>query len=99
MRRATRRATMRRAMAGIDRGGPAPHPPHIMRRIHGTCVLLSGLGVLLRGPSGSGKSDLALRLIDGGARLVADDQVELIPAEGRLLARAPEALQIGRAQV
>lgn len=63
-----------------------------MQRIHGTCVLLSGLGVLLRGPSGSGKSDLALRLIDGGARLVADDQVELDRDGDMLRARAPRAL-------
>ena len=64
-----------------------------MMRIYGTCVALSGLGVLLRGPSGSGKSDLALRLIDGGARLVADDQVELaLDAAGRVMARAPRAL-------
>ena len=34
----------------------------------------SGTGVVLLGPSGTGKSDLALRLIDGGARLVADDR-------------------------
>jgi HPr kinase/phosphorylase len=63
-----------------------------MQRIHGTCVLLSGLGVLLRGPSGSGKSDLALRLIDGGARLVADDQVELDRDGDVLRARAPRPL-------
>ncbi|WP_323378493.1 HPr kinase/phosphorylase [Skermanella mucosa] len=61
--------------------------------IYGTCVALSGFGVLLRGPSGSGKSDLALRLIDGGARLVADDQVELsLDAAGRVMARAPKPL-------
>ena len=64
-----------------------------MLRIYGTCVALSGLGVLLRGPSGSGKSDLALRLIDGGAKLVADDQVELaLDAAGRVMARAPATL-------
>jgi HPr kinase/phosphorylase len=64
-----------------------------MLRIHGTCVALSGLGVLLRGPSGSGKSDLALRLIDGGAKLVADDQVELtLDAAGRVMARPPRSL-------
>ncbi|WP_246149140.1 HPr kinase/phosphorylase [Skermanella pratensis] len=45
------------------------------------------------GPSGSGKSDLALRLIDGGGRLVADDQVELsLDAAGRVMARAPKPL-------
>ncbi len=48
-----------------------------MIRVHGTAVALDGEGVLLRGPSGCGKSDLALRLIDQGARLVADDQTEL----------------------
>lgn len=44
-----------------------------MMMIHATCVSLNGHGVLLRGPSGSGKSDLALRLIDDGAILVGDD--------------------------
>ncbi|WP_448208366.1 HPr kinase/phosphorylase [Azospirillum sp. sgz302134] len=63
-----------------------------MVTIHGTCVLLSGIGVLLRGPSGSGKSDLALRLIDGGAKLIADDRVELRMDQGRLMATAPAAL-------
>jgi serine kinase of HPr protein (carbohydrate metabolism regulator) len=48
-----------------------------MIRVHGTSVALGGAGVLLRGPSGSGKSDLALRLIDEGGALVADDQTEL----------------------
>ena len=43
--------------------------------LHASCVELSGTGVVLVGPSGSGKSDLALRLIDGGAQLVADDRV------------------------
>ncbi|NQU71988.1 MAG: hypothetical protein HQ514_15650 [Rhodospirillales bacterium] len=47
------------------------------KSIHGVCVEIDGKGILLLGPSGSGKSDLALRLIDGGARLVADDQVAL----------------------
>ena len=42
-----------------------------MTLIHGTCVALDGVAVLLRGPPGSGKSDLALRLIDGGGRLMA----------------------------
>lgn len=44
-----------------------------METFHGTCIAINGLGVLLRGPSGSGKSDLALRLIDGGAQLIGDD--------------------------
>jgi serine kinase of HPr protein (carbohydrate metabolism regulator) len=44
-----------------------------MSLIHATCVALDGVGVVIRGASGAGKSDLALRLIDGGAELVADD--------------------------
>ena len=43
--------------------------------LHATAVAINGLGILLSGPSGSGKSDLALRLIDRGAILVSDDGV------------------------
>ncbi len=46
-------------------------------RIDGVGVAIDGKAVLLRGPSGSGRSDLALRLIDEGAELVSDEQVEL----------------------
>ncbi len=64
--------------------------------LHATAVQLDTpdgpVGVLLRGPSGSGKSDLALRLIDAGARLVADDQSRLIARGGRLFASAPAEL-------
>ena len=44
-------------------------------KVHGTSVSIDGDGVLFRGPSGSGKSDLALRVIYHGGQLVADDQV------------------------
>jgi len=60
--------------------------------IHATGVAIDGCAVLLRGPSGAGKSDLALRLIDAGARLVADDQCELRRAGNTILVRAPAAL-------
>ena len=49
--------------------------------IHGTCVTLKGKAVLLRGEPGIGKSSLALDLIDRGAPLVADDQVNIIIKE------------------
>ena len=49
-------------------------------------------GVLIEGPSGSGKSDLALRALDQGFRLVADDRVLVWACEGRLYGRAPETL-------
>ena len=60
--------------------------------LHATCVLIKDTGVLLRGPSGSGKSDLALRLIDQGAVLVADDRVLLRREGGQLLADPPDSL-------
>ncbi|WP_242146302.1 HPr kinase/phosphorylase [Sphingomonas sp. BAUL-RG-20F-R05-02] len=63
-----------------------------MTRVHGTCVAIDGRGVLLLGASGSGKSDLALRLIDRGAVLVSDDQTELSTAHGLLFASAPATI-------
>lgn len=60
--------------------------------IHATCLVVEKKGVLLLGKSGAGKSDLALRLIDEGARLVADDRVELYFDRGRLKARAPKPI-------
>lgn len=66
--------------------------------VHGTTVALEGAGLLLRGPSGSGKSDLALRLIDGGARLVADDQTELTRVADGVIARSPASIA-GRMEV
>ncbi|GAB6052246.1 HPr kinase/phosphatase C-terminal domain-containing protein [Magnetospira thiophila] len=62
------------------------------QQIHGTCVRIGGCGVLLRGPSGSGKSDLALRLIVDGAQLVADDRTELGLRDDQLWASSPPAL-------
>jgi HPr kinase/phosphorylase len=60
--------------------------------LHASCVDLSGIGVVLLGPPGCGKSDLALRLIDGGARLVADDRLAIERSGNRLIAHAPEAI-------
>lgn len=60
--------------------------------LHATCVGIGGRGVLIAGPSGSGKSDLALRLIDRGAMLVADDQVILTAIDSRLLAAVPQTI-------
>ncbi len=63
-----------------------------MEQIHATAIDIDGDGVLLRGPSGCGKSDLALRLIDAGARLVADDRTDLTLSDGRVFASAPVEL-------
>jgi serine kinase of HPr protein (carbohydrate metabolism regulator) len=57
--------------------------------LHASCVAIGGRAVLIEGPSGSGKSDLALRLIDRGARLVSDDYTILVREGGGLKACAP----------
>jgi HPr kinase/phosphorylase len=61
-------------------------------RLHATCVAIDGRAVLLLGPSGSGKSDLALRLIDRGAVLVSDDQTDLAATDGTVFASAPNTI-------
>ena len=50
-------------------------------------------GVMIEGPSGSGKSDLAFRALSEGFRLVADDRVVVWASEGRLYGRAPDTLR------
>jgi len=60
--------------------------------IHASCVAIGGKGILLLGDSGAGKSDLALRLIDGGAKLVADDRCDLFVRAGKLRAAAPASI-------
>lgn len=67
-------------------------------QVHATTVEMSGVAVLLRGRSGAGKSDLALRLIDAGARLVADDLTVLARRGGALWAAAPVVIS-GRIEV
>jgi HPr kinase/phosphorylase len=75
--------------------------------VHGTCVALGRSAALLRGPSGSGKSDLALRFLFLARRgpaalepptLIADDQVRLTRNGSRLLVKAPESIR-GRIEV
>jgi serine kinase of HPr protein (carbohydrate metabolism regulator) len=60
--------------------------------IHAGCVAIDGRGVLIAGASGRGKSDLALRLIDRGARLVSDDYTLLQDMRGRLVASSPPTI-------
>ena len=60
---------------------------------HGALVEVRGVGVLLLGPSGIGKSECALELVARGSRLVADDVVRLRADGGRLLGTAPELIR------
>jgi serine kinase of HPr protein (carbohydrate metabolism regulator) len=66
------------------------NPPRLSSEtVHASTVALDGRAVLITGPSGSGKSDLALRLLDQGFTLVSDDQTILRRNGERLLASAP----------
>ncbi len=76
--------------------------PDAAELVHGTCVALGRSAALLRGPSGSGKSDLALRFLFLARRgpaalepptLVADDQVRIRREGDRLLVEAPATLR------
>ena len=60
--------------------------------LHASTVALEGRAVLISGPSGSGKSDLALRLLDRGFTLVSDDQTIVRRNGGRLIASAPPTI-------
>ena len=58
--------------------------------LHGCMVDMRGVGVLILGKSGSGKSETAIGLIERGASLVADDMVRIKRVGGELVASAPD---------
>jgi serine kinase of HPr protein (carbohydrate metabolism regulator) len=60
---------------------------------HASTVAVDGRAVLISGPSGSGKSDLALRLLDRGFTLVSDDQTIVRRDGNRLVASAPPTIK------
>lgn len=61
--------------------------------LHASCVASDGRAVLISGPSGSGKSDLALRLLDRGFTLVSDDRTIVRKDGSRLIASAPDTIK------
>lgn len=61
--------------------------------VHGVLVDINGIGVLITGQSGVGKSETALELVKRGHRLVADDCVEIRQEDDRLFGTAPELIQ------
>jgi serine kinase of HPr protein (carbohydrate metabolism regulator) len=66
--------------------------PKVDANVHATCIAIGARGVLLLAKSGAGKSDVALQLIDRGAKLVADDRTILSARKGALQARAPATI-------
>lgn len=80
--------------------------PAALERVHGTAIAVDGAAILIRGPSGSGKSDLALRCLTAGisdlvpraAQLVADDQVDLTLNGGDISVSAPSTI-VGKLEV
>lgn len=60
--------------------------------VHATAVDLNGHVLLLRGESGAGKSDLALRLLSSGAKLIGDDYIHLTARKGQVYAAAAPEL-------
>lgn len=61
--------------------------------VHGVLVEVYGLGILITGESGVGKSETALELVKRGHRLVADDVVEIKKVDGGLRGQAPEIVR------
>lgn len=70
-----------------DTADPAP------QIVHGTCVAVDDRAVLIQGPSGTGKSALALQMMGMGAGLVADDRTRLRRSGEALIADAPPAIR------
>lgn len=66
--------------------------------IHAVAVAIDGKGVLITGKSGSGKSDLALRLVDRGAKLISDDRV-ILRQVGRHISMTPPDEIAGKIEV
>jgi len=76
----------------MNQHSPAPGPRLSAETVHASTVASNGRAVLITGPSGSGKSDLALRLLDRGFTLVSDDQTVVKKDGNRLLASAPPTI-------
>jgi serine kinase of HPr protein (carbohydrate metabolism regulator) len=61
--------------------------------LHASTVAMDGRAVLISGPSGSGKSDLALRMLDKGFILVSDDRTIIRKEGAKLVASPPETIK------
>ncbi|MEM6603641.1 MAG: HPr kinase/phosphatase C-terminal domain-containing protein [Pseudomonadota bacterium] len=67
---------------------------NFLENIHANLFTFEGVGFLLRGPSGSGKSDLTLRVLDEGGALVSDDRTDIFADnDNKIYGQPPEALK------
>jgi len=76
----------------MNQMNPERGPRLSAETVHASTVARDGRAVLITGPSGSGKSDLALRLLDRGFTLVSDDQTIVKKDGKRLVASAPSTI-------
>ena len=76
----------------MNRPAAIPESRLSAETVHASTVATEGRAVLITGPSGSGKSDLALRLLDRGFTLVSDDQTVVRKVGERLIASAPATI-------
>jgi serine kinase of HPr protein (carbohydrate metabolism regulator) len=76
----------------MNQHSPARGPRLSAETLHASTVAIDSRAVLITGPSGSGKSDLALRLLDRGFTLVSDDQTIVKRSGDRLIATAPPTI-------
>jgi serine kinase of HPr protein (carbohydrate metabolism regulator) len=76
----------------MNQMNPERGPRLSAETVHASTVARDGRAVLITGPSGSGKSDLALRLLDRGFTLVSDDQTIVKKDGNRLVASAPPTI-------
>lgn len=66
----------------------------MIQNIHATCIQIKSKGILFIGDSGSGKSDIALRLINlFSAKLVSDDRTDVFVDSKKIKAKAPDILK------
>jgi serine kinase of HPr protein (carbohydrate metabolism regulator) len=77
---------------------PAAGPRISAETLHASTVAIDGRAVLITGPSGSGKSDLALRLLDRGFTLVSDDRT-VVKRDGDRLLAAPAPNIAGKLEI
>ncbi|HXG82117.1 MAG TPA: HPr kinase/phosphatase C-terminal domain-containing protein, partial [Sphingomicrobium sp.] len=77
----------------FEGGRPAMTARLSSENLHASTVAVDGRAVLITGPSGSGKSDLALRMLDRGFNLVSDDRTIVRRSGDKLLASAPDTIK------